>query len=132
VSKGGAVRIADDVFGWADAYHSISNESILVTGSAPPATVIEALRRAAVRFLHVDETGVEHGPEVEESPPVDAQGEVLYTPNYVSTPKETSTGIRLYVDCKGVIDPRMRERFLEILSEELGTVGGDVEVSVAR
>ena len=126
------VHIANDVFGWADAYMTLSNESILVNGTAPPATLIQALNRAADRFMHVDETGVEHGPEVEESPPGDSNGDVLYTPNYVSTPTETSSGIRMYVDCKGVIDPRMRARFLEILTEELGIVGGDVTVSVAQ
>ena len=131
-TQGGTVDIADDVFGWADAYMTVSNESILVNGSAPPATSIQALNRAAARFMHVDETGVEHGAEVEESPPVGSNGDVLYTPNYVSTPTETSSGIRMYVDCKGVIDPRMRSRFLEILTKELGLIGGDVTVTVAR
>jgi hypothetical protein len=69
---------------------------------------------------------------VEETPPLGSDGEVLYTPNYVSTPTQTPQGVRMYVACKGVIDPRMRVRFLQILDEELGTVGGDVTVSVAR
>lgn len=111
---------------------TISHESIVVSGSASPSALIEALNQAARRFMYVDETGAEHGPEVEASAPLDPNGEELYTPNYVSTPTETASGIHMYVDCKGVIDPRMRTRFLQILNEELGAVGGDVRVAVAE
>jgi hypothetical protein len=131
-TEAGSVQIASDVFNWADTYMTFSNESILVTGSASDAALVEALNRAAARFMHVDETGVEHGAEVEESPPVGADGEVLYTPNYVSTPEVTPAGIRMYVDCKGVIEPAMRVTFLEILTQELALAGGDVSVAVAR
>lgn len=125
------MRIEDGVFGWADEHMTISHESIVVTGSPPVSALIEALNRVALRFMHVDETGVEHGPEVEISAPRGPDGEELYTPNYVSTPTETPAGVHLYVDCKGVIDPRMQRRFLQILDEELGTLGGEVTVAVA-
>jgi len=126
------VRIDEGVFGWADELMTFSNESILVNGSASPSALMQALDRAAVRFMRVDETGVEHGPEMERSWPVGPDGLELYTPNYVSTPTETPAGVHMYVDCKGVIDPRMRSRFLQILNEELGAVGGDVTVAVAE
>ena len=125
----GVVRIEDGVFDWADEHETFSNESIVVTGSASRDELIEALERVAVRFMRVDETGVEHGPEVEEAAPLGPDGQELYTPNYVSTPTETPSGVHMY--CKGVIDPRMRTRFLQILEEELGALGGEVTVAVA-
>jgi hypothetical protein len=128
----GTVRIDDDVFGWGDDLMTFSNESILVNSSGPRPALVEALNRAALRFMHVDERGTEHGPEVEEAPPIGPDGQELYTPNYVSAPTETPAGVHMYVDCKGVIDPRMRSRFLLILQEELGGLGGDVTVAVAE
>jgi hypothetical protein len=125
-----SVHIAKDVFAWDDRL-SISNESILVNGSASSATLIEALYRAAERLMNVDSEGVEHGSDYEE-PLIGANGDELYTANYVSDPKETRRGIDMYVDCKGVITPPMRVRFFQILTAELGSVGGDVTVSVDR
>ena len=125
------VRIADDVFGWGDEYDTYSNERILVRGAFPPDDGIDALLRAAARFMLVDETGVEHPPGAWDVVPHDEDGDELYTPNYVSDPEPVPGGLRLYVDCKGVIDPRMRARFLQILREELASLGDDVDVEVA-
>jgi hypothetical protein len=61
----------------------------------------------------------------------DEDGNWLYSPNYVSDPVPVSGGLRMCVDCKGSIDPRMRATFRQMLQEELATLGDDAAVVVA-
>ena len=119
------VHVDPDVFAVHGRYGS-SNESILITGSFSDAAGVAALNRFAKRAMNVDERGAEHR-DVYASPPLDQSGETLYTPNYVADPVVTARGIRLYVDCKGAIEPPMRARFISILREELASLG-DVHV----
>lgn len=115
------VRIARDVFGYNEKY-AASNETIVISGNFARSAGLAALRRAAGRLFLVDEDGVEHSDD-RDFPPLDSRGRELYTPNYVSDPTIVARGIELYVDCKGVIVPPMRDRFLRILEEELHVLG---------
>ena len=47
----------------------------------------------------------------------------LYSPNYVADPQIKPDGVRMYVDCKGVIAPTMAVTFRQILREELLRAG---------
>jgi hypothetical protein len=79
----------------------------------------------------VDETGVEHPPDVFDALGgyiLDEDDNELYTPNYVSGPTPEPGGLRVYVDCKGSIDPRMAATFHRILREELESLAPDVSV----
>lgn len=115
------VHIAHDVFATRGGNDS-SNEEIIVRGDFNRAAGVAALDRVAQRFMKVDEHGVEHS-DISASEPSDGHGNFLYTPNYVSSPEVTAGGMTLYVDCKGYIEPAMRERFLDILRDELAPLG---------
>lgn len=124
------VRIADDVYAW-DEGNASSYEAVLVTGAFAEADGIAALNRAASRFMCVDERGVEHTEAEAYAGIVDDEGNDLYTPNYVSDPTPRNGALRMYVDCKGAIEPPMRLRLIEILREELAGLGDDVRVANA-
>jgi hypothetical protein len=125
------VQIAEDVFAWNDE-SSTSNERFLVTGSFSEADGIAALERVADRLMCVDDAGIEHTPEARYAGDiVGDDGEMRYTPNYVSTPTPQDGGLLMNVDCKGAIEPPMGRRFLEILREELAVLGDDVHVTNA-
>lgn len=49
--------------------------------------------------------------------------EDLYTPNYVQDVCLATRGPWTYVDCKGWIEPAMREQMIAILVEELDRAG---------
>lgn len=120
------IVIDSDVFAVVGRYGS-SNETIVVSGSFSDRAGVAALNRFRVRAMNVDERGTEHH-DVYASPPLDASGDVLYTPNYTSEPTITPRGIGVYVDCKGAIEAPMRVRFLAILRDELASLG-NVHVS---
>jgi len=119
------VSIADDVFGLTD--DDYSNETILLSGGFDSEVAKGALRAAGARFMMVDETGVEHPDMASLEDAVAAED--LYSPNYVSDPEQTTSGIELYVDCKSQIEEPMRLAFLRILVEEL-EASGLTDVSV--
>jgi hypothetical protein len=77
--------------------------------------------------MNVDDDGLEH----EDLESAAARGEYVYTPNYVSDPEPVENGLAMYVDCKGAIEPGMRDRFIQILAEELRDLGDDVFVGPA-
>lgn len=110
------VTVAADAFGFLPD-GSGSYEAILVTGEVEARPVVQALLAAAGRFMLVTEDGREHPSD--ES--VVASG--LYSPNYVADPVVRPDGIRLYVDCKGVIAPPMAATFRQILADELAAAG---------
>jgi hypothetical protein len=123
------VQIDDAVFAWNEE-NSTSNERILVTGSFSDADGIAALERLADRLMCVDDAGVEHTPEARYAGDiVGDDGEMRYTPNYVSTPTPRDGGLAMNVDCKGAIEPPMAQRFRELLHEELAVLGDDVHVA---
>ncbi len=126
------VEIAGDVFAWNDDNGS-SNETVLLSGPFAEADGINALERVAARLLCVDDAGIEHTPEARDRGDiVGDDGEMRYTPNYVSDVTSRDDGLFLYVDCKGAIEPPMAQRFLEILREELAVLGDDVRVDVGH
>lgn len=113
------VEMADDVFESSDDMESMA-EYFVVSSSAPTRKVVAAVDRASERFMLVDENGVEH-PDAAGADAARFEG--LYTPNYVATPRVTRHGVEGYVDCKGVIEPAMGQRFRLILSDELAKLG---------
>ena len=118
------IEIDADVFTY-DEDEDYSKETFVVTGNFAPDVVMDALGRAAERFMAVDENGVEHDPTRLDE--VYLSG--VYTPNYVSKPEITSRGIRVYVDCKGAIDDEMAQALRRVLREELDATGVDARVS---
>lgn len=116
-SQSTGIDIGDDVFGFFPDGTG-SYESILVEAD-DETRVVDALRLAAGRFMLVTEDGTEH----QSDEAVEASG--LYSPNYVADPEIRPDGVRLYVDCKGVIEPAMAETFRQILREELAAAGID-------
>jgi len=109
--------MSDEVFGFFPDGTG-SYESILVQ-AADETRVVDALVQAAGRFMLVTEDGIEQ----ESYEAVERSG--LYSPNYVADPEIRPDGVRLYVDCKGVIEPAMAETFRQILREELTAAGID-------
>ena len=95
------IEIGDEVYS-TDGH--ISNETIFLTGAFEADAGIEALKRAADRFMSTGADGVEYED-------IDVAYErSIYTPNYTSEPQVTEFGIKLYVDCKSVIEDPMRKR----------------------
>lgn len=120
------IVIDPDVFTYDESLDH-SHETFVVITDAEQGSVHAALTRAAARFMRVDETGREH-PDWEAAEAAMMQD--LYTPNYVSDPEPTDAGLRVYVDCKGVVPDGMATTFHRILREELGTLRTPVRVSV--
>ena len=116
-SQSAGISISDGVFGFFPDGTG-SYESIIVQAD-DETRVIDALRRASGRFMLVTEDGIEH----QSDDAVERSG--LYSPNYVADPEMRPDGVRLYVDCKGVIEPAMAETFRQILREELAAAGID-------
>lgn len=103
-----------------DASPDRYGEVVVVVGSQS-AEITSALQAASARFMMVDELGHESTNEVPATEGED--GLWLYSPNYVSDVTAEYGGLSFYVDCKGEIAPPMRDRFLEILVEELTRAG---------
>ena len=114
-----AVVIDADVFTYQEDL-GYSHETFVVTGASDNRVVVEALGRAARRFMRVDETGEEHFSD-ESATAAYVAG--LYTPNYVSDPEVTRRGVELYLDCKGAIEDAMAVRLRTILRQELEAAG---------
>ena len=119
------IEIGDEVYS-TDGDHR-SNETIFLTGAFEAEAGIEALKRAADRFMSTGEDGVEYED-------IDVAYErSIYTPNYTSEPEVTEFGIKLYVDCKSVIEDPMRTTFRRILTEEVRAAGiNDARIVAAK
>lgn len=110
------IVMRDGVFGFSPD-GTMSYEAIIVSSDAGSDVLVGALNRAGARFMLVTEDGTEH----ESDGGVERSG--LFSPNYVAEPQVLSDGVRLYVDCKGVIEPAMAMTFRHILREELVEAG---------
>lgn len=119
------LHIDPDVFTYQQDL-DYSKETFVVTGASGSGIIVDALEKAARRFMQVDETGVEHttNESLER-----AFEDDLYTPNYVADPKITDRGVQMYLDCKGAIADPMAEKLRDILREELESAGVDGRVS---
>jgi hypothetical protein len=95
-----------------------SNEHVILVDASDRAAAARALALAGARFTTV----TEDGRELTDDDDIEELGDV-YTPNYVSDVRMAARGPWCYVDCKGYIDPPMRERMLAILAEELDRAG---------
>jgi hypothetical protein len=125
-----SVEVAPEVFALIDGR---SNEHVIITGSSDMRAAGIALSRASCRFGMVTEDGRELSDEEAEAldEAMEATGEDgPYTPNYVSDVIFASRGPWCSVDCKGYIEPAMRERMIAIMVEELEQAGvsGHIEV----
>jgi hypothetical protein len=99
-----------------------SYESFMVVGGDTEA-VVAALKRAARRFMQVDEQGIEH--DASDVP----MGDWLPAPSYCSDPALVDDGVEVYLDCQGSIEPEPEETLRRVLREELEAAGLDgVEV----
>jgi hypothetical protein len=110
-----------------------SNEHVIITGSSDPRAAALALSEASGRFMMVTEDGRELSDEEAEAleEAIEATGDDgPYTPNYVSDVTFASRGPWCYVDCKGYIEPAMRERMIAILVEELDRAGVSARIEV--
>lgn len=113
------ISIDDDVFGYNEDL-GYSSETFLVTGYTQPDAVLDALEKAAARFVRVDGSGAEHRDQESVVSAVEAG---VAVPSYVSDPRITDAGIEVYVDCSGAVEPPMAERLRAILREELDAAG---------
>lgn len=125
------VEVAPEVFSLIGDSHS--NERVIITGSSDRRAAGSALSQACVRFMMVTEDGLELSDEEAEA--LDAEMEVTgedgpYTPNTVSGVTFATRGPWCSVDCKGYIEPAMRERMIAILVEELEHAGVSARVEV--
>lgn len=125
------VEVAPEVF--ALIGDGQSNEHVIITGSADPRAAGLALSQACGRFMMVTEDGRELTDEEAEAldeAMEDTGEDGPYTPNYASGVTFASRGPWCYVDCKGYIEPAMRERMIAILVEELEQSGVSARVEV--
>jgi hypothetical protein len=125
-----SIEVAPEVFALIDGR---SNEHVIITGSSDTRAAGIALSRASCRFGMVTDDGRELSNEEAEAldDEMEATGEDgPYTPNYVSDVIFASRGPWCSVDCKGYIEPAMRERMIAIMVEELEQAGvsGRIEV----
>jgi hypothetical protein len=118
------IQIDPDVFTYQRDL-DYSNETFVVTGTDETEAVVEALHRAARRFMRVDESGEE---QVDDDAAQVAFESGLYTPNYCSDPAITETGVEMYLDCKGSIEDPMAMKLREILQQELDIANIDARV----
>ena len=119
------IQIDPDVFTYQPAM-DMSVERFVVRDVGDEEAVLGALGRASDRFMAVDTNGVEHASEESMLAAVDAGAG---SPSYVSDPEVTSTGVEVYVDCKGVIEDAMADTLRGILRGELTAVGYSGRVS---
>jgi hypothetical protein len=125
------VEVAPEVFALTSDGHA--NEHVIITGSSDPRAAGFALSQASGRFMMITEDGRELSDEEAEA--LDEEGEATgedgpYTPNYVSGVTFASRGPWCCVDCKGYIEPAMRERMIAVLVEELEHAGVSARVEV--
>jgi hypothetical protein len=125
------VEVAPEVFALTGS--GCSNEHVIVTGSSDRRAAGLALSRASGRFMMVTEDGRELSDEEAEA--LEDENEATgedgpYTPNSVSGVTFASRGPWCCVDCKGYIEPAMRERMIAILVEELEHAGVSARVEV--
>lgn len=128
-----SIEVAPDVFAFTDDEHSASNEHVIITAASDPQAAADALNRAGLRFGMVTEDGRELSDEEAEAleEEMEETGEDgPYTPNWVSPVGLASRGPWCYVDCKGYIEPAMRDRMIAILVEELENAGVSARVEV--
>lgn len=113
------VRIDESAF----RQYPIAGETVIVTGSQS-AEISRGMEAAGERFMRINELGREY---TEEEYAAD-DGELL-TPSWVSDVEEVRDGYKLYVDCKGEVQPAMRTTFIRVLRDELARSGvTDAEV----
>lgn len=101
-----------------------SPEAFVVSSDFSPAAIVEALNRAADRFSTVGDNGEEN------LDPDEAAHAGIYTLNYVSDPKITESGVEMWVDGKGAIDPPMALTLRRILVVELSRAVPSAHVAV--
>ncbi len=118
-----AMRIAEDVYGPREDGFG-SNETVRLAGFADHDQARDALARVAARFMLIDETGHEH-PDWEAVRALNGDPDSL---SFASDPTDGRCGLYLYVDCRTNIEEPLRQRFIEVLEEELGSLKGDVQV----
>jgi hypothetical protein len=126
-----SVEVAPEVFALTD--DGRSNEHVIIIGSSDRRAAGLALSQASGRFMMVTEDGRELSDEEAEAldDEIEATGEDgPYTPNSVSGVIFGSRGPWCCVDCKGYIEPAMRERMIAILVEELEHAGVSARVEV--
>jgi hypothetical protein len=119
------ITIDPDLFEYDEGL-GYSLETFVVSSDFDPAAVMNALARAATRFMHVGDNGAEDL-DLEEAAQAD-----IYTPNYVSDPRITEAGVEVYVDAKGAIDPPMAATLRRVLQEELGAAVPAARVDAVR
>jgi hypothetical protein len=119
----GGLRIAPDLFVSGED-GTASNEVVMLSGDFDVHAAVTALGQTAERIMLVDDKGTEYATEEDvEAAEQRYEPGYFYTPNYVADPEVLPDGIRLYVDCKGVIPPAMARTFQKILREELTRSG---------
>jgi hypothetical protein len=126
-----SIEVAPEVFALSGDGHS--NEHVIITGSSDPRAAGVALAQASGRFGMVTEDGRELSDEEAEAldEACEATGEDgPYTPNSVSGVTFAARGPWCYVDCKGHIEPAMRERMIAIMVEELERSGVSARIEV--